>query len=52
VRERGQIDIVRSATCVDKGMAIRPTADIGGKAVNRFDGDVGLDVADRTSLQS
>jgi hypothetical protein len=33
VRERGQIDIVRSATCVakdDKRMAIRRTADIGG----------------------
>jgi len=34
VRERGQIDIVRSATCVDtddKRMAIRRTADIGAK---------------------
>ena len=34
VRERGQIDIVRSATCVDKAdqrMAIRRTADIGAK---------------------
>jgi hypothetical protein len=33
VRERGQIDIVRSATCVDtddKGKAIRRTTDIGG----------------------
>jgi hypothetical protein len=33
VRERGQIDIVRSATCVDKAdkrMAIRRMADIGG----------------------
>jgi hypothetical protein len=32
VRERGQIDIVRSATCLDKAdkrMAIRRTADIG-----------------------
>jgi hypothetical protein len=35
VRERGQIDIVRSATCVDtddKRMAIRRTADIGAQA--------------------
>jgi hypothetical protein len=35
VGERGQIDIVRSATCVDKAdqrMAIRRTADIGAKA--------------------
>jgi len=34
VSERGQIDIVRSATCVDtddKRMAIRPTADIGAQ---------------------
>jgi hypothetical protein len=34
VRERGQIDIVRSATCVDKAdqrMAIRRTAAIGAK---------------------
>ena len=34
VRARGQIDIVRSATCVDtddKRMAIRRTADIGAK---------------------
>ena len=34
VRERGQIDIVRSATCVDKAdkrMAIRRMADIGAK---------------------
>ena len=34
VRERGQIDIVRSATCVDtddKRMAIRRTADIGAR---------------------
>jgi hypothetical protein len=34
VCERGQIDIVRSATCVDtddKRMAIRRTADIGAK---------------------
>jgi hypothetical protein len=34
VRERGQIDIVWSATCVDtddKRMAIRRTADIGAK---------------------
>ena len=32
VRERGQIDIVRSATCVDKAdqrLSIRRTADIG-----------------------
>ncbi|MEH2567968.1 hypothetical protein [Bradyrhizobium sp. AZCC 2289] len=36
MRERGQIDIVRSATCVDtddKRMAIRRTADIAAKAV-------------------
>jgi predicted enzyme related to lactoylglutathione lyase len=34
VRERGQIDVVRYATCVDtedKRMAIRRTADIGAK---------------------
>ena len=34
VRERGQIDIVRSATCVDKAdqrLSIRRTADIGAK---------------------
>jgi hypothetical protein len=34
VRERGQIDIVRSATCVDKDdkrMAIRRTAAVGAK---------------------
>jgi hypothetical protein len=34
VRERGQIDIVRSATCLDKAdkrMAIRRMADIGAK---------------------
>jgi hypothetical protein len=32
-RERGEIDILRSATCIDKDdkrMAIRRTADIGG----------------------
>jgi hypothetical protein len=35
VPERGQIDIVRSATCVDKDdkrMAIRRTADIAAEA--------------------
>jgi hypothetical protein len=35
VRERGQIDTVRSATCVDtddKRMAIRRTADIGAQS--------------------
>jgi hypothetical protein len=38
VRERCQVDIVRSATCVDKAdqrMAIRRTADIGGAVVRR-----------------
>ena len=35
IRERGEIDIVRSATCIDKDdkrMAMRRTADIGCKA--------------------
>lgn len=55
VRERGQIDIVRSATCVDKAdqrMAIRRTADIGAQSGRSGRSDTGPSAGRLTSSKT